>query len=43
LLAQALNALDLLEGFETAILSFSEMTMSSLNALDLLEGFETTN
>jgi len=36
-----LNALDLLEGFETKSFKASFKVISSLNALDLLEGFET--
>jgi len=40
-LPSALNALDLLEGFETSKICHGHPLISSLNALDLLEGFET--
>jgi len=38
---QPLNALDLLEGFETLNKTSPENLCLTLNALDLLEGFET--
>jgi len=41
LLPQALNALDLLEGFETTGNDGCICPVFALNALDLLEGFET--
>jgi len=37
----ALNALDLLEGFETLVDACKAPAKIPLNALDLLEGFET--
>ena len=40
--ASTLNALDLLEGFETCYLPVGKMGTHPLNALDLLEGFETS-